>query len=227
MSKNLPLFVCYPPEKFENIVGEKKIKSRLPKKSTSKSSRKLLSKPHSSHVKFTLQDILDVTKWQQEKWPRKSLEFNNKLAIHLLKTSHHSLDYLKGNAAARAAWAKFIKKNSRLNKKVSKSTKKVSKATKKVSIPTKKVLKAIKKVSIPTKKVLKAIKKVSIPTKKVEKFENNDTTPTEPPTYTKSTYIPLFNMSYHTDNDKNKQLCIGNTCATQNDIMSLISKKLF
>jgi len=217
MSTN-SLFVCYPPENFENIVSEKKIKNRLPKKSTSKSSRKLLSKPHSSHVKFTLQDILDVTKWQQEKWPRKSLEFNNKRAIHLLKTSHHSLDYLKGNADARAAWAKFIKKNSRLNKKVSKPTKKVSKATNKISIPTKKVLKAIKKVSIPTKKVSNLIK---------EKFENNDTTPTEPPTYTKSTYIPLFNMSYHTDNDKNKQLCIGNTCATQNDIMSLISKKLF
>ena len=34
-------------------------------------------------------------------------------------------------------------------------------------------------------------------------------------------------MVMSTDNDKNKQLCIGNTCATQNDIMSLISKKLF
>lgn len=223
MSTNLPLFVCYPPENFENIVSEKKIKNRLPKKSTLKSSKKLSSKPHSSHVKFTPQDILDVTKWQQEKWPRNSIEINNKRAIHLLKTSSHSLDYLKGNTAARAVWAKFIeknKKNSRLSKKVLKATKKVSKVTKKVSIPTKKVLKAIKKVSIPTKKVSNLIK---------EKFENNDTTPsvTEPPTYTKSTYIPLFNMSYHTDNDKNKQLCIGNTCATQNDIMSLISKKLF
>lgn len=210
MSTN-SLFVCYPSENFENVSSEKKkavVKNKLTSKSTSKSSKKVSSKPHSSHIKYTAQDIFDVTKWQQEKWPNNSTETNNKWAIYLLKTSPHSLDYLKGNASARAVWAKVSAKN-----------KKTSKPSKKVSKPNKKTLKPNKKVSKPSKKVSKVTK---------EKFENDVTTPpvTEPPTYTKSTYIPLFNMSYHTDDNKNKQLCIGNTCVTKDNIASLFTSKL-
>jgi hypothetical protein len=178
MSTN-SLFVCYPSENFENVVSEKK-------KATSKRSKKVSLKRHSSHNKYTAQDILDVTKWQQEKWPNKSIEFNNKRAIHLLNTSHHSLAYLKGNAAARADWVKISARNKM-------------------------------KLSNKTSKTIK------------EKFENDDTTPsvTEPPTYTtKSTYIPFFNMSYHTDDNKNRQLCFGNTCITKDNISSLLNNTI-
>jgi len=80
MSTNLPLFVCYPSENFENTASKKKntvVKNKLTKKSTSKPSKKVSKKnsktsskknslkPHSSHIKYTEQDILDVTKWQQ------------------------------------------------------------------------------------------------------------------------------------------------------------------
>jgi len=68
------------------------------------------------------QDILDVSKWLQEKHPNKSPTSYRNYAIYQLRTSRHSLGYLKGNASARTAWAGYLK--SLKNKKTSRPTSK-------------------------------------------------------------------------------------------------------
>ena len=96
-------------------------------KATSKPTKKVtkVRKPNSSHNDAYYkanpnrweQDILDVSKWLQEKHPNKSPTSYRNYAIYQLRTSRHSLGYLKGNMSARAAWAAYLQ--SLKNKKTS------------------------------------------------------------------------------------------------------------
>jgi len=108
---------------------------QVPKKTLP--STKKVYKPHSSHVKFTDKDILDVSSWLKEKHPKSSATSIRNYAIYQLKTSRHSLGYLKGNASARKAWADHLARMKKTTKKPSsiKSTKKPSsiRSTKKPS----------------------------------------------------------------------------------------------
>jgi len=114
-------------------------------KATSKPTK--VRKPNSSHNDAYYkanpnrweQDILDVSKWLQEKHPNKSPTSYRNYAIYQLRTSRHSLGYLKGNMSARTAWAGYLK--SLKNKKTSRPTsKKVTTrpGSKKTSRPTSK-----------------------------------------------------------------------------------------
>ena len=123
-------------------------------------------------------NIVAVTAWTKEKYPKMSNSDARKLAIRTLNVSNHSLAYLGGNRSARADWAKAVKKAAnkaaikKAGKKTSKKTsKKVSKkVNKKISTEESEML-SMKLIKLPTKKLSNApTKKVTkTPTKKVTK----------------------------------------------------------
>ena len=89
----------------------KKVSKKTPnaEKSSKKVSKKVSKKiynPHSSHIHYTEADIVAVSKWLKVKHPNNSDESIRNTAISQLKTSHRSINYLKGNATARSDWHK-------------------------------------------------------------------------------------------------------------------------
>jgi hypothetical protein len=53
---------------------------------------------------YTAADLAGVVAWTKERYPKLSNDAATKLATKTLQTSNHSLDYLKGNSAARNVW---------------------------------------------------------------------------------------------------------------------------
>jgi len=93
-----------------NVTPKQAVKHAIQTLKTPEIRSKKIRTPHSSHVNYTEQDILDVSRWLQEKHPKKSATSIRNFAIYQLKTSRHSLEYLKGNTAARAAWVAHLTK---------------------------------------------------------------------------------------------------------------------
>ena len=135
-------------------------------------------------------NIVAVTKWTKEKYPKMSDSDARKLAIRTLNISNHSLGYLGGNKKARSDWAIAVRKaankaalkKAALKKAANKVSTEESKSMKLIKLPTKKLSKAATKkvTTTPTKKVTTTpTKKVTkIPTKKVTKTPTKKVTKT-------------------------------------------------
>ena len=91
-----------------NLVKSSKPTTHKPTthKSTTHKPTENKSRTNKDHMHYTEKDIVEVTVWEHEKHPERAPQHNRSDAIHALEVSAHTMAWLKGNRAARAAWAK-------------------------------------------------------------------------------------------------------------------------
>ena len=91
-----------------NLVKSSKPTTHKPTthKSTTHKPTENKSRTNKDHMHYTEKDIVEVTVWEHEKHPERAPQHNRSDAIHALEVSAHTMAWLKGNRASRAAWAR-------------------------------------------------------------------------------------------------------------------------